>query len=202
MYNYILNLFTSSDYIFRPQFTAPGTIDNDVFATNTYSIIMVPKSRLSQIYERPDKFLPDDIRESFFDHSKYPILVSNDFDIQKLAELLSCAKIHFHKLNCEKCKGEGVVTCTHCGNDSNCEECNGTGKDKDCGFFIRESDPSHSAIRFMRAYYRPVEIEKVLISILALKPYKIEIRRNSDCTKSLFILDDVEIVSMHIVSEA
>lgn len=202
MYNYILNLFTSTDYKFRPQLTAPGTIGNDVFATNSYSIIMVPKSRLSHVYERHQKFLSDDIRESFFDHAKYPLIKEDDFDIHKLAELLSCAKIHFQKLNCEKCGGEGVVRCTHCGNDSDCEECDGTGKDKDCGFFIRESDMSHSAIQFMGVYYRPVEMEKVLISILALKPDKIQIRRNSDCTKTLFILDDVEIVTVHTVSEA
>src|SRR5690349_10239944 len=37
---------------------------------------------------------------------------------------------HLCEYYCDECMGEGSVDCPHCGNDSDCEECKGSGFDK------------------------------------------------------------------------
>lgn len=200
MYNFVLNLFTSDDYQYRSQLTRPGTIGDMVYATNTTSIIMIPKSKFSRNYDRLSNFLSDDIREKLFNHNDYTSVVDRDFDPEELAEVLASARFAFKKFNCEKCSGDGVVECECCGNESECKECHGTGEGRKYDFFIRNTNTPSASIIFMGANYRPVDLELILISIMALRPQTIIVKRTSDNKKSMFVLDDVEIVTQHRVS--
>lgn len=195
MYDYILNLFTSDDQEYRPHFTTPFLVDGNVYATDAHSVVKINKSFLERCYPIDSK-CPLTINE-FFADEKFPIKEESTLDLDKLAFILSETKWHYKKGNCSKCKGSGIHKCDCCGNENDCISCKGTGEDGNYNFFIRkESD--FTSINLFGHNYKPVLLERLLITALIIKPQKIEIMYGKLQTR--FKLDNVEIVLTEMTS--
>lgn len=132
-YTYILSLFCGD----RANFQKPFTKGNDgfVYATNSIFAVRVPHELVGGEYAEGTV----EIGKVF--EPKEGMKTTVIKTVNDMLGIMAQYEIFVSKnRECLECRGSGEGTCFHCGNDAECEECNGTGGEKNV-------TPAHS-IRF------------------------------------------------------
>ncbi len=193
MLDYLLSLFTSDDEL-RPQFCTPFKIGENVYATDTYTIIKIPVKWLNKKHNINEK-APKDLN-NMFQNTPEPKFPQIDSTIDELASLLASVKWSYQRTLCPVCKGASETTCEHCGQSAPCKECNGTGETDEINFLKRkENEPV--TVQFNDALYSPFVLEKLLIALMALQfrsPGRIYMYQKN--LQSLFVTGEIEIILM------
>jgi len=123
-YDFILPFFTSRDTL-RPTYQQIHLHENGyVYATEGHVLIKVPASECMLTYGAVDKFPNAEAMFEKFQFAQQAKIYTNE-----LVEILAAFKwVRQHESeNCEKCGGDGTITCKCCDNESECKECNGAG---------------------------------------------------------------------------
>lgn len=121
VYDYILRISTSPT---TGKFDKPFTRSGLVYATNSFlAVRMLPEKPLHQFEEGTIE------AESVFKDEK---MVENHTLTLTTSEVLGLVSEYGLFLDqhreCKACGGRGEAECFHCGNDSECEDCSGSGK--------------------------------------------------------------------------
>jgi hypothetical protein len=95
--------------------------------------------------------------------------------VADIALLLSKVKIQYMKLVCKECDGGGQVKCQCCGNYSDCETCNGTGR-LDC-IPIRVKEDT-AEIKVGRSFYQSRNIDLIIQAALVERAETVTIYEN------------------------
>lgn len=197
IFEYILNLFTGDDKL-RPQFHTPFKIGEYVYATDAHALIKIPAKLLSRDYEVNEK-APKDLT-SMYEGFTQAENIDIEFNIAVLSTLLADVKWTYMRTSCPKCKGASEILCDHCGHASPCEECDGTGMSYDMNFLIRK-ESEYAAVKFNGKVYRPFVLERLLITMMALKSKDFIVVHYDKNHKSLFTIGDVMVLLTQVMEQ-
>lgn len=121
VYNYILKLSCDSD---RKMFSTPFTRNGKLYATDSFMIVRMDPTLIDT------KYLEGSIEaESVYkkDEALLPKFIS--INTGELLGILSEFEPFAEWIGeCRACHGSGEGKCFHCGNESDCETCRGSGK--------------------------------------------------------------------------
>lgn len=123
-YDLLLSIFTSTDNL-RPALTRPGTLDQHTYATDGYSVIKIHKELCGLRYSNKD--FPNAEKVFARDNADtYQLALLSTEEL--LTSLLDCKlKAEHQQERCDSCDGHGEKECKCCGNEADCEDCEGTG---------------------------------------------------------------------------
>ena len=179
-YDELLQLFVSTDQL-HPHFSHPNTQEGYVYATDGHHIMRVPshlvtgdypneyKGRFISIWPNPERWLDDPIQYD-------PQSIQNAIlEIPRL--------IVEEKVDCDKCKGSGIIHCDCCGRDNDCNECDGdgiiaTGKKEeiaDPDYYIRFEGVTNLNARFLHNLLRCAESTGQPIYLLTVCDKEVQI---------------------------
>ena len=149
-YDYLLNLFVSSDSV-RPALKFPFQQEQFMIATDAHAMIVVDKSLCNKEYVNEHK-APNALK------------IFNDV-VRNCSETISidrlfAAELHFDVTysykDCDMCNGYGVIKCTECGHEYECKECDGEGQIKVPGNRCRKKiSCGHDFITIGEAKFHP-----------------------------------------------
>ncbi|MCT3817113.1 hypothetical protein HZP37_13480 [Elizabethkingia anophelis] len=179
IYDYVLSMFVAQDD-FRPAMMKPFINDKHYCATNGHILCAVKKQNTGLKYSE-DKDAPNAFKliEDFV--SDREVVVNRD---EVMSEYFNSEnQWKTKKLSCEKCKGNGYESCKCCGNESECNECDGTGSSdtdvpfskitlqgEQINFLERKLTPSLFHIVILTAYI--LESKEIIVKYLECNPAK------------------------------
>jgi len=177
--DYVLQMFTSDD-ILRPNLLHPFDVGNFTYATDGHSMVRVEKQYVTNKYEAENH--PD--VEKFFKIKKneaYELKIQ----AEELALALSQMIFAYKKLQCEKCDGEGSITCPHCGNEEDCKNCGGSGEAGPFPFNVKVG-ASENEIQIGERIFKPHLVDRLLIAALASGEKEITLINNKNDTNGAY----------------
>ena len=139
IYEKVFTEFVGTDG-YRPALMKPRKVGNYVYATNAHVLIRFDASKVpSQFYNEQDEYKYPDV-ESLID--KYLIEFDKNqrstLSLERISNGLKGMKRTPIYGDCSFCEGHGTIECQCCWNESDCEECNGTGEtDEIVGYYIQ-----------------------------------------------------------------
>lgn len=160
MNDYIINQFVGTD-TGRKSLLIPGEIDGYTYATDANSVIRIKSELLAFKYITPDKFPKADSVYKNFEGNPLEV------DIQEISQQIAQFRYSLLGRTCEKCCGEGTITCGHCDSEYTCKECSGDGRSasghvfKKTWFYDKADD--HARMKVGNRWYSPLQIERVMI---------------------------------------
>lgn len=200
-YDFILPFYCGNDSL-RPLLNIPNLDENGyVYATNAHVLIKVKKENLINEYKTEPKY-PN--AEKMFSQLESSETVS--IKTESIISLLSMLKWYKQQLiiDCEKCDGQGEIECSHCGHDSECKECNGTGYtekgDLQMGLLIKSN--YDSIIKIGTKYFDPNLIHIIAISAAILHEDTITMHiSENNLNANIFVIKEAQIIVMPKLSD-
>lgn len=120
IYDYVLNLCVSTIGNFDKPFTRGGK----VYATNSFLAVRFDKTKTQYIFMEGKTEV-----ESVFKKEETTDIHTIRMSTNELLGILSGYGMYLNvRKTCEACHGKGEEECFHCGNEIDCETCNGAGK--------------------------------------------------------------------------
>lgn len=192
-YDYVLSLFTSQDEM-RPAFATPFPQETFYCATDSHSLIVVQNNLPGLKYEGHEK-APNALG-LYKNHTS-----DTEFSLTKeeFMEGFFSAEFRFmHSMKkCHKCDGKGYKECHCCGNESDCEECDGSGEDFEQIPFGKPFLHGE-LVRFAETTFYPNSLNKILIAsnILGVDKIIVKYEKDQKYKSRVFYLGDVRILLM------
>lgn len=192
-YDYVLSMYVSDD-ILRPAMCKVFKQENLNIATDSYSVIYVDDTKPGFKYEEDDK-APNAInllKNFTFDRTEN---LNRD---SLLSNYLTLGNKWSKKYKpCDKCEGYGEVECTCCGNDSECEDCDGTGESNEVESFTIPT-LSGDKIKLFDRKIGSTFLHRVIQSAFFLGVENFTVKFNSENTKQAFLfeIDSAKIIVM------
>ena len=164
--DYCIRQFVGNDKL-RPAFSHVGLDNGFLYSTDAHICAKISSDLCVLNYSAVEKF--PNVEKVISDHvSTETKKVSVDSLFNDLMKIECCFKPKM--VDCEKCDGEGTVTCPYCDSEHDCKECDGTGKIKstelelsgefDCRIFNRKFGLRYLDLIIRTAIYTGVsEIE-------------------------------------------
>lgn len=178
MNDFLLNLFTSSDN-FRPAMMFPNVYNGNVYATDSYALIMIPERELALKYSTNDKFPSAHKLFEDFEKKEFKSIWINT---NALAYELVKARIEVDKdsIKCKECKGSGDVEFEYCDTknethyiDADCPICGGDGcSEIDSKFarikldMIQNEDGTQVGIYIDDLYFHPFQLYRLFMAAI------------------------------------
>lgn len=121
IYDYVLALCASTR---KGELAAPFTREDKVYSTNSFLAVRIPKDRVSEEYpEGATK------AEEVFPREEVTDQMTIKVNTKEMLGILSAYGFYINKRrNCEARHGHGESECFHCGHESECETCSGSGQ--------------------------------------------------------------------------
>jgi hypothetical protein len=126
-YDKILDLFTDK-YHDNPALRQPNKVGDKVYATDAFTLLVVPQSRLTGTYETHPR-VPDfeGLIQDAYDKRDFLKNVDCVLTLEGINRLVGAIPKEPIYLTCPKCDGNGKWTCESCEHEHKCESCNETG---------------------------------------------------------------------------
>jgi hypothetical protein len=123
-YDFILPFFLAADTLRPAMCQIHGDANGFVYATNAHIVIKVPAASCLMQYEAVEKYPNAEKVISGYDFDKKATIKTSEVIniLTAYKWLRSC-----NSTMCEKCNGEGVIECEHCGEEHDCKDCHGKG---------------------------------------------------------------------------
>jgi hypothetical protein len=157
-YDGLLKIFCCSDDDLRPELKQPNTIGDKTYATDAYSMMIIPNDLLRVKYGLHQ--MTPDFKQVLKAVKECPPEKFKDTDLFKA---LQVHPKEYDTCNCAKCDGDGY--CSHC--DALCERCGGD------GYIIDKSKPmiysETGTIQIGEQYFFPRQLgrlEKVVVELM------------------------------------
>lgn len=190
----MLNLFVGTDEL-RPDLCKPFFQKGNFIATDAYTLILIPPEGTGLHFpeqEKPNVYnsIPPNDKES------------REINIHRLIEKLPPVLIDEYRTEetkCSECKGKGEVECDHCGQDTDCEDCNGIGvftKNIPTGKKIQDEEAFYT---FLGVGYKYRYLNRLIEACKIAKTDTIQQVRLAENSANVFMLGNIKILIMPLV---
>lgn len=194
IYDFILSLFTNNDEL-RPALSVPGIIEDKAYSTDAHACIRFSKdlSNMQIAYLKNEKFPNAKAIFEDLEFENETSLTVNDI----LLGFYDC-KLQIGTVfeNCDSCDGYGTKDCQCCGNEAECDNCNGSGGNDKIEPFSGLT-LSGENIMLLGKLVRPHLLYKVAHTALLLGTKTINLKTTKK-NQLIFTFSDVEVLVMAI----
>lgn len=171
-YDYIMHMFTENDrHTLRKVMLEVNKSGEHLYASNNYSLIKMPASLTGIEYTTIDKY--PDAKDIIYRIRTESVPITRNF----LMKHLAAAKLKWKQEDgiCSDCKGTGETVCPHCGNETDCDVCDGEGKreiwERYADFKVVGKD-----IEFMGFTFDPYLLNKLVLVLFILDVEEAQMR--------------------------
>jgi hypothetical protein len=122
-YHPLISIFLSDNELL-PALMVPAVRGGYVWATNGHAAIRIDRDVIADNVAQVEKY-PD--VQTVFNNAINSTALTGTIKAERLGELLGKLPTYPTYKDCPECEGDKKVTCNCCGNETDCDECNGTG---------------------------------------------------------------------------
>lgn len=196
IYDYVLNLFKAKETL---RVSLNEIFPNKDFycASDAHILGVTAKENCGGIYQGAEKH-PTSAIDLILNHESNEVIHVDRIEFMENFNLV----VHqwdAEKLPCEKCSGQGSITCGCCENESDCKKCDGTGDSETIKPFS-EMKLVGDDIMFFGTRFSSHYLNIVLMCSYFLESDTITIRYNKHASNKPFIfeINDLKILIMPI----
>lgn len=190
--NEILDIFLSKSS--HHKLSKPHSENGFVYASNGHVCIKIQESRI------PEKITPQEnpIKYEAAYKGCYDRLSQNyRFRLNDLKEAFEVVKLYPVRNECPECEGEGIIECDHCGHDSDCDKCGGSGE---YGEVIGYEPDDYYNFILLGIIFSAINIQKLIKAAEYFDTEIINLETSLEPLKAaLFMVKDIEILVMPIM---
>lgn len=189
--DYLIRMFTGSDYHYRPIMTNVCLKNGFLYATDAHIVAKVNADLCIKEYSEIEKYPSADVIMSEHVSFEKKVISVDDF-FTDLMKIEVCFKPKM--IECSDCDGNGTKICEHCDSEYDCKTCSGTGEVK--GSEI-ELSGENDCIVFNRRY-KLRYLDMILKTAIYLGVKEIEISNAESLNGNIFYVGDFTILLMSL----